>query len=49
VDGVPGIVYAPGGQVEIVLAFSYRDDRISGVEVIAAPDRLAAIELAVLE
>jgi RNA polymerase sigma-70 factor (ECF subfamily) len=49
VDGVPGIVYAPGGQVEIVLAFSYRDDRISGVEVIAAPDRLAALELAVLE
>jgi outer membrane receptor for Fe3+-dicitrate len=49
VDGVPGIVYAPGGKVEIVLAFSYRDDRISGVEVIAAPDRLAAIELAVLE
>jgi outer membrane receptor for Fe3+-dicitrate len=49
VDGVPGIVYAPGGQVEIVLAFSYRDDRISGVAVIAAPDRLAAIELAVLE
>jgi RNA polymerase sigma factor (sigma-70 family) len=48
VDGVPGIVYAPGGRVAIVLAFSYRDDRISGIEVIADPDRLDAVELAVL-
>jgi len=48
VDGVPGIVYAPQGKVEIVLAFSYRDDRISGVEVIADADRLDALELAVL-
>ena len=47
VDGVPGIVYAPGGKVEIVLAFSYRDDRISGIEVIADADRLDALELAV--
>ena len=48
VDGVPGIVYAPQGKVEIVLAFSYRDDRIAGIEVIADPDRLDALELAVL-
>ncbi len=26
VDGVPGILYAPGGKVTVVLAFSYRDD-----------------------
>ena len=48
VDGVPGIVYAPGGKVEIVLAFSYRDDRISGIEVIADAGRLDALELAVV-
>jgi RNA polymerase sigma-70 factor (ECF subfamily) len=48
VDGVPGIVYAPRGKVEIVLAFRYRDDRISGIEVIADADRLDALELAVL-
>jgi ketosteroid isomerase-like protein len=48
VDGVPGIVYAPQGKVAIVLAFSYRDDRISGIEVIADADRLDALELAVL-
>jgi len=49
VDGVPGIVYAPEGKVEIVLAFRYRDDRICGVEVIADADRLDALELAVLD
>jgi hypothetical protein len=54
VDGVPGIVYAPHGKVEIVLAFSYRDDRISGIdricgiEVIADAGRLDRLELAVL-
>ena len=47
VDGVPGIVYAPQGKVEIVLAFSYRDDRISGIEVIAEASRLDALALAV--
>jgi RNA polymerase sigma-70 factor (ECF subfamily) len=48
VDGVPGLVHAPHGRVTTVLAFSYRGDRISGVEVIAEPARLAALELAVL-
>jgi RNA polymerase sigma factor (sigma-70 family) len=48
VDGVPGIVHAPQGRVTTVLAFSFRGDRISGVEVIADPGRLDAIELAVL-
>jgi RNA polymerase sigma factor (sigma-70 family) len=48
VDGVPGIVYAPHGKVEIVLAFSYRGDRVSGIEVIAEPARLEALDLAVL-
>ena len=48
VNGVPGIVYAPQGKVAIVLSFSYRDDRISGIEVIADAGRLDALELAVL-
>jgi RNA polymerase sigma-70 factor (ECF subfamily) len=48
VDGVPGIVHAPQGRVMTVLAFSFRGDRISGIEVIADPGRLDALELAVL-
>jgi RNA polymerase sigma-70 factor (ECF subfamily) len=47
VDGVPGVVYAPHGKVEIVLAFSYRDDRIWRIEVIGEAGRLDALELAV--
>ncbi len=47
VDGVPGIVYAPGGKVAIVLAFTYSEDKISGIEVIAEPATLGALELAV--
>jgi RNA polymerase sigma-70 factor, ECF subfamily len=47
VDGVPGILYAPDGRVTVVLAFSYRDDRIVGIEVIAEASRLDALELAV--
>src|SRR5215469_18795411 len=35
IDGVPGIVWAPRGRVALVLAFSYRDDRISGIDIIA--------------
>ena len=48
VDGVPGIVHAPQGRVTTVLAFSFRGDRISGIEVIADPGRLDGLELAVL-
>ena len=47
VDGVPGVLYAPEGTVEVVLAFSYRGDLISGIEVIAEGSRLDALELSV--
>ena len=47
INGVPGIVYAPRGKVTTVLAFTYRGDRISGIEVIADRAGLDALELAV--
>ncbi len=46
VNGVPGIVYAPHGRAVIVLAFTYRETRISGIEVIADQARLDELELA---
>jgi RNA polymerase sigma-70 factor, ECF subfamily len=46
VDGVPGIVYAPGGRVVTVLAFRYTGDKISGIDVIADRAHLDALELA---
>jgi RNA polymerase sigma factor (sigma-70 family) len=49
IDGVPGIVWAPRGRVVVVLAFSYRDDRISGIDIVADRDRLDALKLAVLD
>jgi len=47
VNGVPGIVYAPRGKAVVVLAFTYRGDQISGIDVIADRARLDALELAV--
>ncbi|MEU6390143.1 sigma-70 family RNA polymerase sigma factor [Streptomyces sp. NPDC046939] len=41
-DGV-GIVQAPRGKVVSVLALSFRDGKVSGVDIIADPRRLAAM------
>ncbi|MFJ3214458.1 sigma-70 family RNA polymerase sigma factor [Kitasatospora sp. NPDC086801] len=48
VDGVPGIVIAPGGRLRLVLRVAVVDGRVAGYEVVADPARLAALELAVL-
>jgi len=47
INGVPGIVWAPRGRVVLVLAFSYRGDRVSGIDIIADRGRLDALELTV--
>lgn len=48
VDGAPGLLMVRDGRLAVVLAFRVDDDRITGIDVIADPDRLAALELAVL-
>ncbi|MEV5717511.1 sigma-70 family RNA polymerase sigma factor [Amycolatopsis mediterranei] len=48
VDGAPGLLMVREGRPAVVLAFRVGDDRITGIDVIADPDRLAALELAVL-
>ncbi len=48
VDGTVGIVFAPGGRLQVVLALTSRGRRIVAIEVIAAPDRLRRLRLAVL-
>ncbi len=49
IDGSVGIVYAPGGRLQLVLAFTLsRAGKISDIDVIADPDRLEQLELAVL-
>jgi RNA polymerase sigma factor (sigma-70 family) len=48
VDGTPGLVMLRAGRPAVVLAFQVGGDRVTGIEVIADPERLAALELAVL-
>jgi Sigma-70 region 2 len=48
INGTPGIVLAPGGRLVLALAFTIPDDRITRIEVIADPDRLSQLDLAVL-
>ncbi|MFC0623684.1 sigma-70 family RNA polymerase sigma factor [Kribbella deserti] len=49
VDGHAGLVMAPLGRLQRALSFTFTGDRISGIEVIAEPDRLQALDLAVLD
>jgi RNA polymerase sigma-70 factor (ECF subfamily) len=48
VDGAVGVVFAPGGRLQVVLAFTFGDRHITAIDVIADPDRLRQLELAVL-
>ncbi|MFF2957684.1 sigma-70 family RNA polymerase sigma factor [Streptomyces sp. NPDC057963] len=49
VDGTGGIVVAPYGRLSLVLAVTVEDDRITGYELIADPERLRGLDLAVLD
>jgi RNA polymerase sigma factor (sigma-70 family) len=46
VDGTAGLAMAPQGRLRLVLTFAISEGRISGIEIIAEPDRLRALELA---
>jgi RNA polymerase sigma-70 factor (ECF subfamily) len=45
VNGAAGAVVAPRGRVVSVMAFSVRDGRITAIDVLADPQRLAALGL----
>jgi len=48
INGSPGIVMAPSGRLALVLAFTIPEDKITRIEVIADPDHLSQLDLAVL-
>jgi len=49
VDGSAGIVFAPAGHLRVVLAFTVNQARrITAIDVIADPDRLRGLTLALL-
>ncbi len=48
VNGAVGIVTAPGGRLQVVLALTISAGHVTAIDVIADPDRLRRLELAVL-
>ncbi len=49
VDGSVGIIFAPGGRLQVALVLTVSEQRlITAIEVIADPDRLRRLQLAVL-
>ncbi|MEU3981038.1 sigma-70 family RNA polymerase sigma factor [Streptomyces sp. NPDC026672] len=48
-DGEFGLVMAPFGRLRLVLAFTVEDGLITGIDVVAEPARLAAVEIAAVE
>jgi hypothetical protein len=48
VNGAVGIVVAPRGRLSVVLGFTITRGRIAEIDVVAGPQRLRQIELAVL-
>ena len=47
VDGVPGAVWAPGGKPRVVIGFTIRHGKIVRIDLLADPDRLGELDLAV--
>ena len=49
VNGTPGLVMAPRGRLAVALAFTYSGDKITGIDVIADPARLAGLDVGLLD
>lgn len=49
VNGAVGLVMAPRGRLYLVLGFTFADGMITEIDVIAEPDRLRQVEIAVLD
>ena len=47
VDGVPGAVWAKGGQPRVVFGFTVRDGLIVEIDLLADPEHLARMDLSV--
>ncbi|WP_433377576.1 sigma-70 family RNA polymerase sigma factor [Actinoplanes sp. CA-142083] len=45
IDGLPGLVWALHGEPKVAFAFTIEGDRVTGIEQIADPSTLAALEI----
>jgi hypothetical protein len=48
VNGAAGAVWAPGGRPRVVFGFTIRGGRIVEIDILADPERLGQLDLAVL-
>jgi len=49
VNGAPGLVWAPGGRPRVAFAFTIARGRIVAIDLVADPERLRHLDLAVLD
>ncbi|MDT0377762.1 sigma-70 family RNA polymerase sigma factor [Streptomyces sp. DSM 42041] len=49
VDGAPALLMADGGRLALVMAFTITDELITGIDLIAEPERLSALRVDVLD
>jgi RNA polymerase sigma-70 factor (ECF subfamily) len=49
VDGVPGLIFAPGGHLTRALRLGFKDGRIAEVDILSDPARLRDLEVAILD
>jgi RNA polymerase sigma-70 factor (ECF subfamily) len=49
VNGAVGVVVAPGGRLLLVLAFNVKGEKIVEIDVIADPERLRQLDVAILD
>jgi RNA polymerase sigma-70 factor (ECF subfamily) len=47
--GEPGAVWMSGGRARVAFLFAIRDRHVTGIEILAEPERLAALDPVVLE
>ena len=48
IDGEPGLVWAPGGKARVVFAFTFREGRITGIDIVGDADRLPELDVVIL-
>ncbi|GAA0356969.1 sigma-70 family RNA polymerase sigma factor [Actinoallomurus spadix] len=46
VDGDPALIMAPLGRLSLVIRFAFTGSAISGIDIVADPDRLRAVDIA---
>jgi RNA polymerase sigma-70 factor (ECF subfamily) len=49
IDGVPGLVWAPGGKPRAVFSFSFTRGRIAQIELIRDPEQISKLSVTILD